>query len=192
MRYERTIKINTNDKNNSSPDSKHIAFTSKGVIYNYDITSGECIEIFYLDGKISVPFDWTPDGGFILADVRDTINPGETDIWLVPVHDGQARQISLFPGGQVKPDISPDGSMILFTSYHGGNMDLWIMSQDGGNPVQITEYAGEGSNPGYDIEASWSPDGEKIAFSSTRSGYWAIWIMDPDIEFIKSKLKRNF
>jgi len=171
-----------------SPDSKHIAFTSIGMIYILDIASGECTEVFHREGKISVAFDWTPDGNYFLADVRDTINRSETDIWLVPVNKGQARQLTFLSGRQVKPDISPDGSMILFTSDHGGNADLWIMSIDGGDPVQITYYAGEGSNPGYDIEASWSPDGQKIAFSSTRTGYWAIWVMDPDMDIIRSKL----
>jgi len=88
------------------------------------------------------------------------------------------------------PYWSPDGSMILFTSDHGGNADLWIMSIDGGDPVQITNYADEGSNPGYDIEASWSLDGEKITFSSTRTGYWAIWVMEPDMDIIRSKFKK--
>jgi len=172
-----------------SPDSKHIAFTAKGLIYGLDISTGECMELFHLEGKISVPFDWSADGDYFLADVRDTINPGESDIWLVPVNKGHARRLTFLPGRQVKPDISPDGSMILFTSDHGGNLDLWIMSIDGGDPVQITHYAGEGSNPGYDIEASWSPNGQKIAFSSTRSGYWAIWVLAPDMDFIKSSLK---
>lgn len=172
-----------------APDSKHIAFTSKGLICVLNIVSGECKEVFHLEGKISVPFDWTSDGNYFLADVRDTINRSETDIWLVPVNEGQARQLTFLPGRQVKPDISPDGSMILFASDHGGNVDLWIMPINGGDPVQITQYAGDESNPGYDIEASWSPGGQKIAFSSTRSGYWAIWVMDPDLDYITGKLK---
>ena len=172
-----------------SSDSKQIAFTSKGVIYNLDIASGKCAKLFHLPGKISVPFDWDPEGDFILADVRDTVNRGETDIWLAPVNHGQKRQLTFLPGRQVKPDLSPDGSMILFASDHGGNADLWIMAMGGGDPVQITTYAGEGSNPGYDIEASWSPDGTQIAFSSTRSGYWAVWLLEPDLDHIKAKLK---
>ena len=79
-----------------SPDSKHIAFTSSGLICILNIVSGECTEVFHLEGKIAVPFDWTPDGEYILADIRDTINRGETDIWLVPIDKGQARQLTFF------------------------------------------------------------------------------------------------
>jgi len=65
------------------------------------------------------------------------------------------------------------------------------MSSEGGDPVQLTFYPGNDSNPGYDLEPSWSPDGKKIAFSSTRSGSWAIWVMELDVEYIKEKLKKN-
>ena len=61
-------------------------------------------------------------------------------------------------------------------------MDLFIISSDGGKPVQLT------FNQGHNAEACWSPDGKKIAFSSTRSAYWAIWVMEPDIQLIKEKL----
>jgi hypothetical protein len=78
--------------------------------------------------------------------------------------------------------------MIVFTSDHGGNADLWIMPARGGEPVQLTFYEGNGDNPGYDMEASWSPDGKSIAFSSTRNDIWAIWKMDLDLEYISENL----
>jgi hypothetical protein len=45
-----------------SPDSKRIAFTSTGLVCVLDIATGECAEVFHLEGKICVPFDGTPDG----------------------------------------------------------------------------------------------------------------------------------
>jgi len=172
-----------------SPDSNDIAFSSQGVIYTMDLATGACLKIFQPENKIAIPFNWTPDGSKIIADIRDTLDKSKSDIWIISLKDKKAKQISFLKGRQVKPDLSPDSSMILFASNHGGNTDLWIMPLQGGEPVQITFYEGSGTNPGYDIEASWSPDGKKIAFSSTRSGYWAIWIMEPDLDFIRSKLK---
>ncbi len=72
---------------------------------------------------------------------------------------------------------------------HGGNADLWVIPAKGGDPVQLTFYEGDDSNPGYDVEGSWSSDGNKIAFSSTRTGYWAIWVMELDLDYITQKLK---
>jgi len=170
-----------------SPDSRRIAFHSKGEIWAVTLPTGEYKKIFYLEGKLLIPFCWSHDGNNIYASALDTVTQ-KYDIWKIPVNEGEARQITFLEGRQTKPSISPNDSLIVFTSDHGGNADLWVMSSTGGDPVQLTFYSGDDSNPGYDLEASWSPDGKKIAFSSTRSGYWAIWIMEPDIQVIKEKL----
>jgi len=176
---------------NWAPDGGRISFMSGGDVWILELESNTFSNIFQLEKKLAIPYNWTPDGNHILIDVRDTVNRGETDIWMIPVENGQAHQITNFEGYQVKPDISPDGSMILFTSSHGGNLDLWVISPTGRDPVQLTFYDGSDDEPGYDLEASWSPDGKKIAFSSTRSGYWAIWVMEPDLEYLKTRLKIN-
>lgn len=174
---------------NWSPEGGKISFMSGGDIWIMELEDGTFSNIFQIENKLALPFDWTPDGKNILSDIRDTVNRGETDIWMIPVGEGEANQLTFLEGYQVKPDMSPDGSMILFTSSHGGNIDLWVMSPKGGDPVQLTFFEGDNSNPGYDLEASWSPDGKKIAFSSTRSGYWAIWVMEPDLEYLRERLK---
>ena len=139
-----------------------------------------------MDKKLVAPFDWTPDGNNIIADIRDTINRGKSDIWKIPLNENkdEAKQLTFLNGYQVEPNISPDGSMIVFMSWKDreSKMNLFIISSDGGEPVQIT------FDQGHESEACWSPDGRKIAFSSTRSGYWAIWVMEPDIQFIQEKL----
>jgi dipeptidyl aminopeptidase/acylaminoacyl peptidase len=110
-----------------------------------------------------------------------------SDIWEVPLN-GLPRQITFLPGRQVKPSISPDGTLIVFVSNHGGNPDLWIMSARGGEPIQLTFYEGNENNPGFDVEPSWSPDGKSIAFSSTRKDMWAIWKMELDMAYIRNNL----
>ncbi|MEN8229249.1 MAG: hypothetical protein ABFS38_13910 [Bacteroidota bacterium] len=169
-----------------SPDGRKIAFKSMFTIYIMDLETGSLSHLYRPENKNAVPFDWSPDGGRILVDVRDTVERSQSDIWEVPLN-GLPRQITFLPGRQIKPSISPDGSMILFTSDHGGNADLWIMPATGGDPVQLTFYEGDKDNPGFDIEGSWSPDGKSIAFSSTRNDMWAIWKMDLDLESIRGK-----
>jgi len=102
--------------------------------------------------------------------------------------NGTAKQLTFLEGYQDSPQISPDGTMILFASMHGGNADLWVMPAKGGDPVQLTFFEGDDSNPGFDVEGSWSPDGKKIVFSSTRTGYWAIWVMELDMNYIIKNL----
>jgi len=173
-----------------SPDGKKVAFHSKGVLWTVEVETGTLKKIFDLEGNLTIPFCWTNDGNNIIAELMDTASAG-TDLWKIPINAKEASQLTFMEGRQKKPCLSPDGSLILFASDHGGNVDLWIMPSGGGDPVQLTSYAGDDSNPGYDLEASWSPDGKKIAFSSTRTGYWAIWLMEPDLEFIKGKLNKK-
>ncbi len=183
-----TIPINMSGMPCWSPDGRKIAFKSMFTIYIMDMETGSTSVFFRPENKNAIPFDWSPDGTRILFDVRDTADRSQSDIWEVPLN-GLPRQVTFLPGRQVKPAISPDGSMILFTSDHGGNTDLWIMPAAGGDPVQLTFYKGDKENPGFDIEGSWSPDGKSIAFSSTRNGIWAIWKMDIDLESITEGFK---
>ncbi|MGB9515190.1 MAG: hypothetical protein WBU20_26140 [Candidatus Acidiferrum sp.] len=68
---------------------------------------------------------------------------------------------------------TPDGR-IVFTSYSGGNLDLWITGTDGSKIQQLTH--GEGLN----FDPSVSPDVRTIVFISTRTGSESIWKMDID------------
>jgi len=172
-----------------SPDSRQIAFMSEGDLWTLDLATDVFTLVGQMDGKLILPHCWHPDGHSLFADVRDTLNRRETDIWEIPL-SGEPEQITALGGYQVKPSISPDGSMIAFASDHGGNADLWIMPAQGSEPVQITFYPEEEGNPGYDIEPSWSPDRIKIVFSSKRTGYWAIWIIEPDLESVKNQIKQ--
>jgi Tol biopolymer transport system component len=169
-----------------APDSKTIAFHSFGVLWTVELSTSEFRKIFSLEGKKILPYDWTNDGKYIYGSALDTATR-EYDLWKIPI-EGKPEQLTYLEGRQTKPSLSPDDSLIVFSSNHGGNTDLWIMHANGGNSVQITFYQGDENNPGYDVEPSWSPDGKRIAFSSTRTGYWAIWLMELDLEFIKDKL----
>lgn len=69
--------------------------------------------------------------------------------------------------------FSPDGTKIVFGRNVSGQLNIWIMNNDGTNLHQVTT-----SNT--DLQPAWSPDGTKIAFNSTRTGFLQIFTMNPD------------
>ena len=78
------------------------------------------------------------------------------------------------------PAVSPDGRSFVYDvrtydiAENRGNTDLFVMSVDGGAPVQLT------NTPGSEFNAVWRPDGRKIGFLSAQSGSVQLWEMDPD------------
>ena len=57
---------------------------------------------------------------------------------------------------------SPDGRFIAYSSDRGGKLDIWIQQVSGGDPVRITDGAGNNWAP------DWSPDGKYLAFRSEK------------------------
>ncbi len=72
------------------------------------------------------------------------------------------------------PEISPDGSTVVFMSKRSGNWEIYSVGLDGGPISALT------SDPANDGLPTWSPDGTKVAFAANRDGEWSIWDMDPD------------
>jgi len=65
-----------------------------------------------------------------------------------------------YPGNQVLPALSPDGSQVAFT-WNGpalGNSDIYVQTAGSSEPRRLTRH------PDMDFGPIWSPDGEWIAF----------------------------
>jgi Tol biopolymer transport system component len=69
---------------------------------------------------------------------------------------------------------SPDGTRIAFSTRWNGNDDIYTMSADGSDLVQLTFESM------FDTSPTWSPDGTRIAFASNRDGSWEIYSMTAD------------
>ena len=67
---------------------------------------------------------------------------------------------------------------IAFTSNRDGNLEIYVMNDDGTNQRNLTD------NPGLDWYPNWSPDGKKILFGSIRNpndeDEQGIYIMNAD------------
>jgi Tol biopolymer transport system component len=82
---------------------------------------------------------------------------------------GTARQITSDPGLETEPALSPDGSLVAYTSDRAGNDDVWVSDIRGGEPVRITNDAATDCSP------AWFPDGSALAFVSYRGGEPGVW-----------------
>jgi dipeptidyl aminopeptidase/acylaminoacyl peptidase len=74
-----------------------------------------------------------------------------------------------------RPTWSPDAKNIAFISNMSGRNNIWVVSADGGWPVQLTVSDQRQSAP------AWSPDGKWIAYQSDYDGdeQWDIFLVSP-------------
>jgi Tol biopolymer transport system component len=65
-----------------------------------------------------------------------------------------------FHGREDQAALSPDGNQIAFVwgGDQGNNIDIYVKSVAGGQPLRLTE------DPGIDLHPTWSPDGQRICF----------------------------
>lgn len=67
------------------------------------------------------------------------------------------------------PAWSPNGRHLAFAGRRDGNWDVYVVTENGGNPTRLT------TDPGFDGAPAWSPDGRGLAFVSSRQGAPAVY-----------------
>jgi len=98
---------------------------------------------------------WSPDGTKLVAVYGGSVESAE--ISLVDVGGGAPRLLTRRAGFDGFPAWSPDGRRIAWAADRSGNLDVWEMDADGGQPHRLTS-GGTGTRP------QWSPDGRRLAF----------------------------
>lgn len=105
---------------------------------------------------------------------------GDSEIWEMDLSGKILRQVVKFPGDQIYPVYSPDGSKIAFANVMGrvnGREDrgIYLMNADGTNVVSILDTYGV-----FESAPNWSPDGTELAFESNIDGDMDIYVMNSD------------
>lgn len=156
------------------PDGKRIIYNSNrgGIIQ---------ICVVFLDGNRQAQLSLSDTDSHVADISRDgtkilyTTAKDDADLWGVSTDGGKELQITSDIGVEFWPDISPDGSAIVYQAVRrlstGGKLlHCLLMTQGLKREGRISQLAPDAFYP------LWSPDGANIAFLRSQSGNNALWV----------------
>ncbi|HEX9106652.1 MAG TPA: hypothetical protein VF832_05485, partial [Longimicrobiales bacterium] len=108
---------------------------------------------FSADHGTWISLDVSPDGRTIVFDLLG-------DLYLLPIEGGQARPLTSGLAYDAQPRFSPDGKRVVFVSDRSGGDNLWTMTLDGRDTLQVTK-----GNDNLYMSPAWTPDGRYIVAS---------------------------
>lgn len=114
---------------------------------------------------------WTPDGSAIVFLSNRGVALGSGDLWKMRVRNPGMENAERILEEQTlyrtRPDVSPDGKRVLYSSTAGAADQfnhLYVIPINGGHPYKLTFGDHD------DFHPRWSPDGETIAYITNRNG----------------------
>jgi Tol biopolymer transport system component len=84
---------------------------------------------------------------------------GHGEIYRINDDGSNLQRLTHSPGNKDKPQVSPDGSKIVYILRQGDHNQLWVMGYNGENPTRVVDNCLLNPLP------AWSPDGTKILYS---------------------------
>jgi len=150
-------------------------------LWSVDVKSGA--EKQLTTGELSVAsYRLSRDGRRIAVEraptpLVDDAHNGE--VWVINADGSDARQITHNNVEEIQPELSPDGSQVLFISdtnerfepYY--NQNLFVVSASGGTPkLAIADF------PFAVDQASWAPDGRTILIVANMGAHSEIFSVD--------------
>lgn len=145
-----------------SPDESDIVFSAirngRTDLYVYSRRTKETSRLFNDEYIDYLPF-WGRDGYIYFVSNRDkSIWSSQYDIFrVIPGEDPETVVSS--PWKDTMPELSPNGTNLVFVSYRNGIPNLFLHNLETKNIYQLTDVTGAALAP------SWSPDGGKIVFT---------------------------
>ena len=179
-----------------SPDGKRLAYVSTDPdgwfnIYVMEIGQGRPGKRIRLTtatdygrarlyfGKMDLHIEptWSPDGKEIIFLSNRGIPLGSGAVWRMPVEPNGMEKARIIRSEETlyrtRPDWSPDGARIVYSSHLGGQFNnLFVLPAEGGEPYKMTFDEWDHFHP------RWSPDGHRIAYISNRPGVSELRILE--------------
>jgi TolB protein len=169
-----------------SPDGTRIAYVSTAFnkrfhIFTASVTASGLASVMRVTGENKSPLPryyysaydtelspvWTRDGASIVYVSNRGHIYGTGGFWQAEARPGaDAHELHYEETNwRARPDLSPDGSRMVYASYLGRNFhQLWVMPSGGGDAFPISYGNFDAVGP------RWSPDGRTIAYISNASG----------------------
>jgi TolB protein len=98
---------------------------------------------------------------------------GAKELWVMDYDGANRTPLTADRSIALSPGWSPEGSLILFTSFRGGrSAQIFVVSSSGGRSFLVS------GRPGNNIAASYSPDGRGIVCSLSQDGNSEIYRLD--------------
>ena len=159
---------------NWTPDNKTLIYNSKGLLYSFDLASGNTsvINTKFADNNNN-DHVLSSDGKFIGISHHSKKDNGQSVIYYLPVNGGKPKRVTSKSPSYLH-GWSPDGKFMIYTGGRNDKYDIYKISKKGGKERQLTD------SEGLDDGSEYSPDGKYIYFNSSRSGKMQIWRMKPD------------
>ena len=106
----------------------------------------------------------SPDGRRVAVTATEGAN---ADVWAYDIGRGVRTRISSDPGRDRRPQWSPNGEQIAFSSNRSGNSDVFVRRADGSG-----EESALLSSPAREVLGDWSRDGDYLLFHSAFDLYY--------------------
>lgn len=158
---------------NWTQDGKFLIYNSKGRIYTYELVNGAIKEIesgYAIDCNNDHVL--SPDNTQIAVS-HHSHEDAQSRLYIFPLEGGEPRLVTENAPSYLH-SWSPDGQTLAYCAERGGQYDIFTISVNGGNELQLTNL------PGLDDGPEYSPTGEHIWFNSTRTGLMQVWRMRTD------------
>lgn len=120
-----------------------------------------------------IVLQFTGEAGVASTKIAFVVQEGRAkELWVMDADGHGARPLTSDGSIAQSPSWSPEGSLLLFTSYRAGAPQLWVMS-----PEQRKAFLVSG-RPGLNTAGVYSPDGQSIAATLSKDGNAEIYRMD--------------
>ena len=154
-------------------DGNHLIYNSDGLIYKYDLRKNTTAVLN--TGKVTgnnndhvISFD-----GKMLGLSSSSKDDNASKVYTVSINGGEPKQITP-TGPSYLHGWSPDGKNLVFVGQRNNDFDIYKISSNGGEEINLT------NSKGLDDGCEYSPDGKYIYFNSVRSGSMQLYRMKPD------------
>ena len=145
-------------------------------------TGGGNGEIFVCDFDGHNPQQITPDRTIVAAPCwvpgrlglyYTSYKYGHPDIFYHNLSSGERKVFTPYPGSNISPAASPDGSKVAMILSKDGWTDLYVANSDGTGLRRLTKSPQDESSP------CWSPDGQWICYASKDKEHRALCKISP-------------